>query len=394
MKILVLNCGSSSIKFQFFSMEQETVLCKGVVERIGTSNAYLNYQAGEQKVKEVQEVLDHNAALAVILNWLTDKKAGVIQDKREISGIGHRVVHGGEKFSASIVLDNDRIAGIEPYSKFAPLHNPHNLRVIKICRDLMPGIPQVAVFDTAFHHTMPPKAYLYGLPYEIYEKLGIRRYGFHGTSHRYVTAKAAELAGRPAEQLKIITCHLGNGSSIAAVDGGRSIDTSMGFTPLEGLVMGTRCGDLDPAIVLFLQDSEKLTTKQMDELMNKKSGVLGLSGISNDMREVMDEAGKGHARAQLALDVFCLRIKKYVGSYLAELGGADIIVFTGGIGENAWKVRAEVCAGLEFAGVIIDPQANREKRTNISTGRTKVMIIPTNEELMIARDTAELLDQG
>jgi len=395
MKILVLNCGSSSVKFQLISMANEEVLARGLVERIGSSDAIITYRPrNKNKIREIREVLNHEVAIELVLSMLLHPQHGVIHDKNEIDGIGHRVVHGGEDFSDSVLITEKVKSTIRKCIQFAPLHNPHNLRGIEACENLLPGIPQVAVFDTAFHQTIPPKAYIYGLPYALYKKLGIRRYGFHGTSHKYVAEKAAGILKQPLEKLKIITCHLGNGASITAVDRGKSIDTTMGFTPLEGLVMGTRCGDIDPALVPYIMEHEKLTAKQIDSIMNKNSGMLGLTETSNDMREIEAEALRGSKQHKLALEVYSHRVKKYIGAYMAELGGVDAIVFTGGIGENSYYVRGSALANMEKLGVQIDQEKNKKNEIVISTGKVKVLVIPTNEELAIARDTLQILESS
>lgn len=392
MKILILNNGSSSVKFQLIGMENEKVLAKGLVEKIGSSDAIINYQPeGKNKLREIREVLNHEIAIEIVLSTLMHPQHGVIRKKEEIDGIGHRVVHGGEEFSGSVLITEKVKSVIRKCIQFAPLHNPHNLKGIEACEALLPGIPQVGVFDTAFHHTIPPKAYIYGLPYALYKKLGIRRYGFHGTSHKYVAQKAAEILGRPLEKLKLITCHLGNGASITAVDGGRSVDTSMGFTPLEGLVMGTRCGDIDPALVPFIMERENLTAKQIDSIMNKNSGMLGLTETSNDMREIEAEAFRGSERHKLALEVYCHRVKKYIGAYIAVLGGIDAIVFTGGVGEKSFFVRETVLTDMACLGIKMDAAKNNRNDMDIGTGKVKILVIPTNEELSIARDTQTIL---
>ncbi len=401
MQILVLNCGSSSVKYQLIEMDREQVICKGIVERIGTRDAILRYQpTGKPEKREVRPVATHAQAIAALVSTLMDPKIGVIRDKDDIAAVGHRTVHGGEAFADSVQVNASVIESIKACAVFAPLHNPHNLEGIKSCMELLPGTPQVAVFDTAFHQTMPPTSYLYGLPYSLYEKLKVRRYGFHGTSHRYVAERAAEELKSPIDQLRIVTCHLGNGASVAAVKAGRSVDTSMGFTPLEGLVMGTRCGDIDPALVLHIMNVEGLSPQEMDELLNMKSGLLGLSGTSHDMREIQEQAAKGDKRASLALDIYCYRIRKYIGAYAAVLGGVDAVVFTGGVGENSHVVRRRVCTGMEFLGIVLDEDANirhsplgqgRPENPHISTGPTKVLVIATNEELVIARDTRRIL---
>jgi acetate kinase len=395
MKILVLNCGSSSVKFQLIKMKNEIVLAKGIVEKIGSSDAVIDYEPKDKnRIREIREILNHETAIEILLSMLLHPQHGVIKNKNEINGIGHRVVHGGEKFSESVFITEQVKSVIRECIQFAPLHNPHNLKGIEACEKILEGIPQVAVFDTAFHQTLSPKAYLYGLPYALYRKLSIRRYGFHGTSHRYVSMKAAGILNRPIDSLKIITCHLGNGASITAVDGGKSVDTSMGFTPLEGLVMGTRCGNVDPALVPYIMEHEHLTTKQIDSIMNKNSGMLGLSETTNDMREIEAEAARGSEQHQLALDIYCHIIKKYIGSYMVELGDVDAIVFTGGIGENSALVREMVLSNLERFDITIDPKKNKKNILDISTGDVKVLVIPTNEELAIARDTKVILESG
>jgi len=395
MKILVINCGSSSIKYSLFDMEEETTLAEGVIEKIGEEYSTFSQETAEGKVKKRLVVRDHKEGLQLILNSLKDN-GGVIKDLSEISAVGHRVVHGGNDFVESTIIDEDVIRSIEKYAALAPLHNPPNLIGIKVSKDLLPDTPQVAVFDTAFHQTIPETAYIYAIPYELYEKHGIRRYGFHGTSHRYVSRKAAEILGRKVSELRIITCHLGNGCSITAIKQGRSIDTSMGFTPLEGLPMGTRSGDIDPSIIFFIAEQENLSLKGIEEILNKKSGLLGVSGVSNDMREIKKEADAGNRRAQLALEIFAYRVKKYVGAYAAVLGGLDVLVFTGGIGENAYYIRSKICQGLEFLGIRLDEDRNKDPakwQGVISTedSRVKVLVIPTREDLIIARETLETI---
>ncbi len=397
MKILVLNCGSSSVKFQFLEMKGEQVIARGVVERIGEAGATVTYRNGVELKRET-EIADHDAAIALIFELLMDENHGVVRGMDEIDGIGHRVVHGAERFRESALISEEMIGAVRDCIQFAPLHNPPNLVGIEAAKRLSPEIPQVGVFDTVFHSRMPKVAYLYALPYELYENLGIRRYGFHGTSHRYVMRRAAKLLGHEIEDLRVITCHLGNGASVAAIDRGRSVDTSMGFTPLEGLVMGTRCGDLDPAILPYLMKHDHLDPAEMDSLLNKKSGLLGITGDSNDMREIEEKAAAGSERHQLALDIFCRRVKKYVGAYAAVLGGVDAIIFTGGIGENSSEVRRRVVENLEYMGVCLDTARNDAGETCISTAQppegVAVMVIPTNEELAIARDTAVIVQQA
>jgi len=392
MKVLVLNSGSSSVKFQLMRMEDESLLAKGIVERIGSSDAIITYQpADKSKLREIREVPNHTVAIEMVLSLLQHAQHGVIKDKSEIDGIGHRVVHGGEDFSASVLITDKVKASIRKCIQFAPLHNPANLKGIEACDVELPGVPQVGVFDTAFHQTIPPKAFIYGLPYALYKKLGIRRYGFHGTSHGYVAAKAAEWMGKPIAETKLITCHLGNGASITAIAGGHSVDTTMGFTPLEGLVMGTRCGDIDPALVPYIMEREKLGVKEIDSIMNKNSGMLGLTETSNDMREIEQEAARGSERHRLAIDIYCYHVRKYIGAYMAALGGVDAIVFTGGIGENSRLVRKLSVQGLSAYGIDFDEAKNEKNERVISNGKVQVMVVPTNEELAIARDTRTIL---
>ena len=392
MKILVLNCGSSSVKYQLFDMKKDCAVAKGVVERVGQEDAIARYQRNSEKeLKEVLDVKDHTQAIELAMQYLTDGANGVLASKFEIDAVGHRVVHGGEKFSDSVRISDEIIECIEDFSRFAPLHNPANLKGIRACQELIPNVRQVAVFDTAFHQNIPKHAYIYGLPIKYYHKLGIRRYGFHGTSHKYVAHKAAEYFKRPIADLKLITCHLGNGVSITAVKNGRSIDTSMGFTPLEGVVMGTRCGDIDPALVPYLMTTEGLSERDVDRVMNKESGLLGLSEKGSDMREILQGMKDGDEKCTVAFKVFCYRIRKYIGAYAAVLGGVDAIVFTGGIGENSGVVRKEICAGLEFLGVILDDEKNGSNEFSSSKGETAVLVIPTNEELAIARSTIAVL---
>ena len=395
MKILVINAGSSSLKYQLISMEERQVLAKGLCEKIGLPDSRIKFKPfdGEQVITE-SPMPDHSAAIALVLAALTNEEYGVISSMSEISAVGHRVVHGGELFSGSVLITDEVKKALEQCTPLAPLHNPANLIGIAACEKTMPGVPQVAVFDTAFHQTMPKHAYMYALPYELYQKYKIRRYGFHGTSHRYVSEKAAEMLGKPAEELKIITCHLGNGSSVTAVDGGKSVDTSMGFTPLEGVVMGTRCGSLDPAILTFLMHQEGLDADGTDKLMNKESGLQGISGVSSDFRDLEDAIEKGNERAQLAVDMFYYSVKKYIGAYAAAMGGVDAVVFTAGIGENNAEGRLEIVKGLEFMGIRIDEEKNkvRGEALDISAPGATVhtLVIPTDEEMMIALDTMEL----
>jgi acetate kinase len=392
MKILVLNSGSSSVKFQLIRMEDESLMAKGIVEKIGSSDAIITYQPeGKNKIREIREVLNHGVAIELVLSLLLHPQHGVIHNKSEIDGIGHRVVHGGEDFSDSVLITDAVKGTIRKCIQFAPLHNPHNLKGIEACEALMPGIPQVGVFDTAFHQTIPPKAYIYALPYVLYKKLGIRRYGFHGTSHHYVAQRAAEIIRKPLAECQFITCHLGNGASITAIDHGRSVDTTMGFTPLEGLVMGTRCGSIDPALVPYIMEREKLGTKEIDSIMNKSSGMLGLTETSNDMREIEQEAARGSERHQLAIEIYCHYVKKYIGAFMAQLGRVDAVIFTGGIGENSRLVRRMSLEGMDELGLCVDGPRNEKNEPEIGAGRVKVLVVPTNEELAIARDTKRIL---
>lgn len=396
MKILVVNSGSSSIKYQLFDMTDDSVLAKGLMERIGIPNSIINhYPSGKEPVITCQDIPNHRVGIRLLMDALLHPEYGVIKDMSEISAVGHRVVHAGEKFSGSVLLTDKVMDALRECIELAPLHNPPNILGIEVCKELMPGIPQVGVFDTAFHQTIPEHAYLYGIPYKFYKKYKVRRYGFHGTSHKYVAQRAAEILKRPLEELKIITCHLGNGSSITAVKNGVSIDTSLGFGTVAGIVMGTRCGDLDPAIIPFLMDKEKLGVEEINKIIYKESGLFGLSeGISSDKRDLRKMANQGDERAKRTISVFTYGIKKYIGAYAAAMGGVDAIVFTAGIGENSMETRAETCAGLEFLGVKINPKKNkvRGQKAIISNDNSevKVMVIPTNEELMIARDTAEI----
>jgi len=394
MKVLVVNCGSSSLKYQLFNMQDESVLAKGLIERIGIDGVLTHQPADQDKVVIETSIPDHKVAIKLVVDALLDANHGVVKSMDEISSVGHRVVHGAEKFAKSVKIDDKVMKALEECSELAPLHNPANILGIQACEALMPGVPQVAVFDTAFHQTMPKFAYLYALPYEYYEKYGVRRYGFHGTSHKYVAQRAADMLGKDLKDVKIVTCHLGNGASVAAVNNGEVLDTSMGLTPLEGLVMGTRSGDMDPAIVKFIVEKEGISVKEMDNILNKKSGVLGVSGVSSDFRDIEGAANDGNERAQAALDMFAHRVRKYIGGYAAAMGGVDAVVFTAGLGENSISMRAEICKTLEFLGIKIDPAKNdvRGKETVISTddSTVKALLVPTNEELMIARDTKAL----
>ena len=398
MKILVINAGSSSLKYQLMDSVSHDVLAKGLCERIGIDGRLTHKVPSKDLKKEFEIPMPtHAEAIQAVLDALTSSQHGVIASMSEIDAVGHRVVHGGEKFACSVAIDDSVMAALEECIPLAPLHNPANITGIKACQAVMPGVPMVAVFDTAFHQTMPEKAFIYALPYEYYEKDKVRRYGFHGTSHRYVSARAADMLGKPAESLKLITCHLGNGSSVTAIDGGKSVDTSMGFTPLAGLPMGTRSGDLDAGILEYLMTKYDLDIKEMLNILNKKSGVLGISGVSSDFRD-LETAGKdGNHRAQLALETFQYNVRKLVGAYAAAMGGVDAIVFTAGVGENDAVTRMAVASGLEFMGVKMDPDANnvRGKEAVISApdSKVKVLLIPTDEELMIAMDTAEIVSK-
>lgn len=396
MNVLVINCGSSSLKFQLINSESEQVLAKGLCERIGIDGSLTYQPEGGEKVKSDKAMPTHTEAIQFVIDALTDADTGVVKSLDEIGAVGHRVVHGGEKFASSVVITDEVKAAIEECNDLAPLHNPANLIGINACQKLMPGTPMVAVFDTAFHQTMPEKAYMYGIPYEYYDKYKVRRYGFHGTSHSFVSKRAAELAGKPYDQVKTIVCHLGNGASICAVENGKSVDTSMGLTPLEGLVMGTRSGDIDPAILEFISKKEGLDIAGLMNMLNKKSGVFGLSNnLSSDFRDLEEGANSGNEQARVALEVFAYRVAKYVGSYAAAMNGVDVIAFTAGIGENSGTVRSAVAKYLGYLGIEINEEANgkRGEEITISTPDSKVlvMVIPTNEELAIARETVALV---
>ena len=399
MKILVINCGSSSLKYQLIDSDTEAVLAKGLCERIGIDGSNIAHQpAGGEKVKEMADMPDHTAAVKLVIEKLTDEKVGVIGSLSEIDAVGHGVVHGGENFSGSVLVDEEVIKGIEACSDLAPLHNPANLIGIRSCQEIMPGVPMAVVFDTAFHQTMPEKAYLYGLPYEYYQKYKIRRYGFHGTSHDFVSKRAAEILGKDRKDLRIIVCHLGNGASVSAVAYGKSVDTSMGLTPLEGLIMGTRSGDMDPAIVSFLAQKEGLDAAQVIDICNKKSGVLGLSGgASSDFRDLVEASQNGNELAKNALEAYAYRVGKYIGSYTAAMNGVDVIAFTAGVGENNAEVRALIGQYIGYLGTNIDPEKNklRGEEVILSDEGAKVvtMVVPTNEELAIARETVRLLNR-
>ena len=397
MKILVLNCGSSSIKYQLFDMESKSVLAKGGIEKIGLEGSFLKLtQPDGEKVTLTKDSPEHTTGVRFIISVLTGEEYGVIKSINEIDAVGHRMVHGGEKFSSSVLLTDEVMKDFEACNELAPLHNPANIKGVNAVKDIAPEMPQVGVFDTSFHQTLPDYAYIYGIPYELYEKYGIRRYGFHGTSHRYITKRVCEILGVKPEDKKIITCHIGNGGSIAAVKNGKCVDTTMGLTPLEGLMMGTRSGDIDPGAIPFIMEKLQLDGKGLSDLLNKKSGVLGVSGVSSDMREVEAAAASGNKRAELANTIYFYRIKKYIGAYAAAMGGVDIIVFAGGVGENQSPCREAALEGLEFIGVELDKELNKKSRGEevvLSTpeSKVKVVLVPTDEELMIASDTYEIV---
>ena len=396
MKILVINCGSSSLKYQLFNMDDHSVMAKGIVERIGIEGSKLKHTAtGMDAVEIAQSIPDHNKAVEIVLSMLVDKEYGVISDVSEISAVGHRVLHAGQKYTSSVVVTEDVKNVVRECFDLGPLHNPANLIGIEACEKAMPGTPNVAVFDTAFHQTMPEKAYTYAIPYEYYEKYGVRRYGFHGTSHAYVSAKAIDFAGLDKDNSKVIVCHIGNGGSCSAVVNGKCVDTSMGLTPLEGLVMGTRSGDIDPAVIQFIAHKEGKTLDEMIDILNKKSGVLGISGVSSDFRDLTTAANEGNERARIALDTYSYRIAKYIGAYTAAMNGVDAIVFTAGVGENNGFLRKDICEYLGYLGVELDEEANSKRGEDmiISTAnsKVKVMVLPTNEELKIAQETEALI---
>ena len=396
MKVLVLNCGSSSIKYQFIDSDKETALAKGIVERIGMTGAVLSHSRFDgDSIKIAGEILDHKAAIEYVIAILLSKNHGVIENISDIDAIGHRVVHGGETFSDSVLINDEVLKVLEDNIELAPLHNPPNIKGIQAVSRLLAKTPQVAVFDTAFHSKMPPRSFLYGIPYELYKKYKIRRYGFHGTSHLYVSQKAAEMMNKNISELKIITAHLGNGCSMAAINKGTSMDTTMGFTPLEGLLMGTRSGDLDPSLILYIMGKEGLSLHEAGTLLNKHSGLIGISGESSDMREIIASVKDEQKRSVYAFEIFCYRIKKYIGAYTAAMGGLDALVFTGGIGENATEVREEVCRNMDYLGIKLDTLKNESKEQIISDSSSKVKIfrIPTNEELVIAMDTAKIVSE-
>lgn len=395
MKVLVVNAGSSSIKYQVFDMTDESVLAKGLVDRVGIPGTTLEHKpTGKDEVVIKKDLPDHTEGMKLVLEALVNAEYGIMKSMDEIGAVGHRVVHGGEAFASSVLIDTEVKKVIKDCYDIAPLHNPPNLMGIEACQALMPNVPHVAVFDTAFHQTMEPSSYLYALPYDVYEKYHVRRYGFHGTSHYFVSHRAAEMLGKPYEECKIITLHLGNGASMAAIEGGKVIDTTMGFTPLEGLVMGTRSGDIDPAIVFFLMEKLGMNAQEANNYFNKKAGMLGLSGVSNDLRDILEAANTGNERAQLSLEVYYNRVKGYIGKYMAELNGCDCLVFTAGVGENGYDVRESICKNLDFFGIKMDVEKNkvRGKEVDVSAAdsKIKILVIPTNEELVIARDTLEL----
>ncbi len=400
MKVLVLNCGSSSLKYQLFDMTDESVLAKGRVERIGIEGSFLVHSAtGKEEVELKSDMPDHKVAIKNVLNILTSSEHGVIKSFDEIDAVGHRVVHGGEDFSGSVMIDQAVKDALTRNIDLAPLHNPPNIQGIEASEANMPGVPNVGVFDTAFHATMPKKVYLYGLPYSLYEKYKIRRYGFHGTSHKYVSERVAQLMGKPYDQVKIITCHLGNGASMTAVKDGKSFDTSMGFTPLEGVMMGTRSGDFDPAVVPYVMNKENLSTNDLNNLLNKKSGIQGVTGISSDMRDIEDGIKDGNEMAILGMDMYEYRIRKYIGAYAAAMNGVDAIVFTAGVGENSAILRSMLCQNLGYLGIEIDEELNanrkiKEKEISTKNSKVRVFVIPTNEELVIARDTYQIVKNG
>jgi len=398
MKVLVLNCGSSSLKYQLFSMTNEDVLAKGLVERIGIEGSRIKHsKTGMDAVTINATIPNHKVAIRMVLDALLDASHGVIASLDELKAVGHRVVHGGEKFAGSVLINHEVIAALQECVPLAPLHNPANLMGIEAMTDVLPNIPQVGVFDTAFHQTMPSHAYMYGVPYHYYEKYRVRRYGFHGTSHYYVSQRTAELLGKPVDHLKIVTCHLGNGSSVTAVKNGHSIDTSMGFSPLPGVIMGTRCGDVDPTLLFYLAEQEGLDSKALAHILNKESGIQGISGVSSDLRDVEEAAAAGNSRAKLAEEMLYYGIRKYIGAYAAAMGGIDALVFTAGIGENSIAAREKICAGLEFLGIRIDAEKNKvrwkERIVSSDDASVFVLVVPTNEELVIARDTKRIIDR-
>ena len=395
MKILVINCGSSSVKYQLMNMEDESVMAKGNYERIGMEGSFLTHKVNGEKYKYEKEAKTHEEAIRFIMQQLTDAEHGVIASLDEINAIGHRIVHGGEKFTQSVVVTDEVIKGIEDAIKFAPLHNPGHLQGIRACQKELPGKPNVTVFDTAFHQTMPKEHYLYPIPYKYYEKYGVRKYGAHGTSHKYVSSRIAELLGKKPEELKIINCHIGQGASLCAIEDGKCIDTSMGLTPLGGIAMGSRSGDLDPSVVTYIMEQENITPAEMNRILNKESGLLGISGISADNRDILEEAQKGNERAKLAIKEYCYIIAQYIGKYAVAMNGVDVITFAGGVGERGPDERTEICSYLSFMGVELDQEANKvkavEKEISTPNSKVKVWIVPTEEELMIARETLQLV---
>lgn len=395
MKILVINCGSSSVKYQLMNMEDESVMAKGNYERVGMEGSFLTHKVNGEKYNYEKETKTHEEAIRFIMQQLTDAEHGVIASLDEINAIGHRIVHGGEKFTQSVIVTDDVIKGIEDAIKFAPLHNPGHLQGIRACQKELPGKPNVTVFDTAFHQTMPKEHYLYPIPYKYYEKYGVRKYGAHGTSHKYVSSRIAELLGKKPEELKIINCHIGQGASLCAIQDGKCIDTSMGLTPLGGIAMGSRSGDLDPSVVTYIMEQENITPAEMNRILNKESGLLGISGISADNRDILEEAQKGNERAKLAIKEYCYIIAQYIGKYAVSMNGVDVITFAGGVGERGPDERAEICSYLSFMGVELDREANKvkavEKEISTPNSKIKVWIVPTEEELMIARETLQLV---
>jgi acetate kinase len=400
MKVLVINCGSSSLKYQVLDMDGENLLAKGLVERIGMDGSVITHTkiGSDDKWKNEVPMPTHKEAIEQVLNAIVDPEHGVLHDMSELGAVGHRVVHGGERYANSVLIDEEVLTHLDELSELAPLHNPANILGIRACQKLMPNTPMVAVFDTAFHQTMPAESYIYALPYEYYEKYGVRRYGFHGTSHKYVADRASKIMNVSLDDMKIITCHLGNGASVSAIKRGKCIDTSMGFTPLEGLVMGTRCGDIDPSITTYISEKENLSAEQMNEIMNKKSGVLGISGISSDFRDIEAAAEEGNERAQLALKVFAHKVRAYIGAFIAEMNGLDALVFTAGVGENDIAMRDIICNDLGNLGIKLDLVKNkirgREAIISRDDSPVTIMLIPTNEELMIARDTVDIVEKN
>ncbi|MDD7735014.1 MAG: acetate kinase [Firmicutes bacterium] len=395
MNILVINCGSSSLKYQIIETDKEELICKGLIELSGDTSTFAYTKTGCDKIKKTVPLADHTAGVELIIKTITDPEIGCIKDLSEIGAVGHRMVHGGEDFASSVLVNDEVLAACRANADLAPIHNPANIAGIEACKKVMPDVPMAVVFDTAFHQTMPPEAYLYAIPYEYYTDYKIRKYGFHGTSHLFVSQEAARVLGKKPEEVKVITCHIGNGGSCAAVEYGKCIDTSMGLTPIDGLVMGTRCGDIDPSVVTYLMHKLNISADEVLDILNKKSGFLGVSGVSNDCRFVEEAAYEGNERAAIAMKLFSRRVKGYIGNYLAQLNGADALVFTAGIGENDATVRADICEGLTNLGFKIDPERNHNRETIISTDDSEVtiMLIPTNEELVIARDTARLVSE-